>query len=454
MKIVVVSAKHMDKETLKFHLITYGCQMNKNDSERVAGLLEGLGFEATENEREADFILLNTCSVRKSAEDRVFGKMQDLLKLKEKNPRLIVAVTGCMPGRDKAGAFKKKLKAVDLYFSTADMVNLPRWIAELRPDIVNSGDLVSDYLKIKPGRNPSAQAYVTIQTGCNNFCAYCVVPHSRGLEKNRPLKDILEEVKELAERGVIEITLLGQVVNAYKACDPEDFSAGNPYQDHFAALLWEINQIPGLQRVHWTAPHPNHMTDQVIDALTLPKQINFLHLPVQSGSNEVLRRMNRKYTAEKYLEIIQKVKAKRPGIALGTDIIVGFSGETPEQLEETVALFRAADFDISYHAEYSQRSGTLAAKIYQDDVAPDEKKRRWRVLQKLLEETSLRKNQAMVGKQASVLVAKVEQGIASGNTSEMKLCCFRSDDLSLVGKIVSVKVIFAGEWQLIANLLE
>jgi tRNA-2-methylthio-N6-dimethylallyladenosine synthase len=423
--------------------------------------------------------------VRKSAEDRVFGKMQNLLKLKEKNPRLIVAVTGCMPGRDKTSAFKKKLKAVDLYFSTAEMVNLPRWITELRPDIVNSGDLMTDYLKIKPGRIPSSQAYVTIQTGCNNFCAYCVVPHSRGLEQNRPLKDILEEVKDLAERGVIEITLLGQVVNAYKARDSENFSAANPYVissvaersrlkeisplaplgrndkragddkgDHFAALLWEINQIPNLQRVHWTAPHPNHMTDEVIDALTLPKQINFLHLPVQSGSNEVLRRMNRKYTREKFLEIIQKIKAQRPGMALGTDIIVGFSGETPEQFEETVTLFKIADFDISYHAEYSVRSGTLAAKIYQDDVAPDEKKRRWRVLQKLLEETSLRKNQVLVGQPASVLVTKVEQGIASGNTNEMKLCSFRSDDPGLVGKIVRVKIIFAGEWQLIANLLE
>lgn len=452
----------------KFHLVTYGCQMNKNDSERIAGLLSGLGFESTEHEMEADLILYNTCSVRQSAEDRVFGKMEDMIKLKEQNPKVIVAVTGCMPGRDKTRTFHKKMPAVDLYFPTPDVVHLPRWIAELRPDLMNSDDLETDYLKIKPLRVPSVQAFVTIQTGCNKFCTYCVVPYARGLEVNRSVKEILDEVRELAVHGVIEITLLGQTVNSFKAKDPASFSRENPYlrnrspdagmdrsllTNDFAALLWEVNQIEGIQRVHWTAPHPNSMTDEVIDALMLPKQVNYLHLPVQAGSNEVLFRMNRKYTREKFLEIIEKIKAKRPGIALGTDIIVGFPGETAEQFDETVSLYEACDFDIAYTAQYSPRSGTLGVKLFQDDVSREEKRRCWDVLQELMERTAKRKNQAYVGRTIEVLVERVEKGIASGNSSEMKLTRFPAQDASVVGRIVPVKIVEAQEWQLTGELV-
>ncbi len=434
----------------KFHLITYGCQMNKNDSERIAGLLSGLGFVSTENEGEADVILLNTCSVRQTAEDRIFGKMKDFIALKEKRPEVIIAVTGCMAGRDKKGEFRARLKPVDLYFPTPEMVKLPRWIAELRPDLVNSADLLEDYLKIRPVRLPSVQAFVTIQTGCNKFCTYCVVPYARGLERNRPVKDILDEIRDLAAHGVIEVTLLGQTVNSFRASDPESFSNANPYHDHFAALLWEVNQIAGLERIHWTAPHPNSMTEEVIDALNLPKQVNFLHLPVQAGSNEVLFRMNRKYTREKFLEVIGNIKEKRPGIALGTDIIVGFPGETQAQFEETVSLYADCDFDISYTAQYSPRSGTLGVKLFTDDVSKEEKRRRWDVLQEVMEETTKRKNQAYVGREVRVLVEKVENGLASGNTHEMKLCRFKGDD-SMIGKIIPVKITQAMEWQLMGE---
>ncbi len=436
----------------KFHLVTYGCQMNKNDSERIAGLLSGLGFISTDEERDADIILLNTCSVRQSAEERVYGKMQDFARLKEENPRLIIAVTGCMAGRDKKGEFRKKMAPVDLYFPTPEMVKLPKWISELRPDLVNSDDLEADYLKIKPLHAPGVQAFVTIQTGCNKFCTYCVVPYARGLEQNRPVKDILDEVRELAAHGCLEVTLLGQTVNSFKAKDPESCSRGNPYQDAFAALLWEVNQIDGIRRVHWTAAHPNSMTEEVIDALTLPRQVNYLHLPAQSGSNDVLKRMNRKYTREKFLEIIANVKAKRPGIALGTDIIVGFPGETAEQFDETVSMYRACDFDISYTAQYSPRSGTLGVKLFTDDVSKEEKRSRWDVLQSLMEETTFRKNQAYVGTTVSVLVEKIEKGIASGLSQEMKLTRFPNLPLPVqVGQIVPVAVTQAMEWQLMGE---
>lgn len=443
------------RATPKFHLITYGCQMNKNDSERIAGLLSSIGFVATEEEREADLILLNTCSVRQSAEERVYGKMEDFIRLKENNPRLLLAVTGCMAGRDKNGELRKKLAPVDLYFPTPEMVKLPKWISELRPELVNSADLESDYLKLTPLRAPSAQAFVTIQIGCNKFCTYCVVPYARGLEQNRPVADILREARDLAARGVIEVTLLGQTVNSFTAKDPESFSRANPYRDHFAALLWEVNQIDGICRVHWTAPHPNSMTDDVIDALTLPKQVNYLHLPVQSGSNEVLKRMNRKYTREKFLEIIAKVNAKRPGIAFGTDIIVGFPGETAEQFEETVSLYKTCEFDISYTAQYSPRSGTLGVKLYSDDVSKEEKRRRWDTLQALMEEIAKRKNEAYIGRVVDVFVDKIEHGFVSGHSNEMKFVRMSGEAqrAELLGTIVPVNITRAQEWQLVGDMV-
>jgi tRNA-2-methylthio-N6-dimethylallyladenosine synthase len=450
----------------KYHLVTLGCQMNKNDSERMAGLLSGLGFTAALGEQDADIIITNTCSVRQSAEERIYGKQQDWAKLKEKNPKLIVGVTGCMAGRDAKGEIRRRLPTVDLFFPTRDMVNLPRWIAGLRPELANSSDLAEDYLKLRPLRAPSAQAYVTIQTGCNKYCTYCVVPYARGLEKNRPAADILKELRELAQQGVIEVTLLGQSVNSYVASDPEVFSAGNPYTksridplrspptaNHFAALLWEANAIPGLERIHWTAAHPVSMNDEIIDALALPKQVNYLHLPVQAGNDQVLRRMNRKYTRAGFMAIVEKVKAKRPGIALGTDIIVGFPGETDEQFEDTMSLYTECDFDIAYPAQYSQRSGTLGARLYPDDVPAQEKRRRWDALQALMEETTLRKNQAYVDKVVNVLVEGIDAGRAQGNTREMKLAVFPCADRSLVGKEVPVKIRAALTWQLQGELV-
>lgn len=436
-----------------FHITTYGCQMNKNDSERISRLLSSLGFVLTEEESNADVILINTCSVRQSAEDRVYGSQEKYLEYKKTKPNMIVAVTGCMPGRDKTMAFKRRLPATDLYFPTPDMVHLPRWIAELRPDLVNSASITEDYLKINPLRAPSAQAFVTIQTGCNKFCTYCVVPYARGLERNRPVADILQECRELVAHGIIEITLLGQTVNSFKATDPESFSKENPYKDHYAALLWEVNQLEGLKRLHWTAAHPLSMTDEVIHAMTLPKQVNYLHLPVQSGNNEVLRRMNRKYTREQFLEVIRKVKAARPGIALGSDIIVGFPGETREQFLDTISLYQEVDFDISYNAQYSPRSGTLGVKLFKDDVSKDEKGLHWRELQAVMEEIALRKNQEFLDKTISVLIDRVEGGFASGNSHEMKLCRIASKDESLIGKIVNVKVKEARTWTLEGELV-
>lgn len=466
-----------------YHIITYGCQMNKNDSQRMEALLKGVGLSPTNVEEEADVILVNTCSVRQSAEDRVFSVVGQFASLKEHRPELIVGITGCMPGRDRDGAIRKRLPIVDLYFPTKDMGQLPRWLGELRPDLVNSIDPVEDYLKVHPDRELMRQAFVSIQTGCNKFCTYCVVPFARGLEKNRPLKDILEEICDLALHGCVEVTLLGQTVNSYQAPDPENFSPSNPYigkrsfglrpQDdnrdgcHFAALLWEVNQVQGISRLHFTAPHPLHMTDEVIDAMTLPAHVNFIHLPVQSGDDEVLRRMNRRYTAAQYLEVVDRLRTKIPDIAIGTDIIVGFAGETTEQFEKTVELYEKVRFDISYTARYSVRSGTAAAKAFKDDVSLEEKKRRWNVLQEIQERIVKEKNQAYLGKTVSVLVdrhepskitdemlampEKIQERMASqpgfcyGNSREMKLVRFPGSK-EMIGKIVNVKITKPDMW--------
>ncbi|MBT5808462.1 tRNA (N6-isopentenyl adenosine(37)-C2)-methylthiotransferase MiaB [Candidatus Uhrbacteria bacterium] len=443
--------------------------MNKNDSERMETLLQGVGLVRAEEEGDADVILINTCSVRQSAEDRVFGKVKALNKIKKKKPDLIVGVTGCMAGRDRDGAIRKRLPIVDLYFPTKDMGQLPRWIGEIRPELVNSTDAVEDYLKVKPEYHSKRQAFVSIQTGCNKFCTYCVVPFARGLEKNRPILDIMNEIRELVAHGCVEITLLGQTVNSYIAPDPENFSANNPYEHHFARILWEVNQVEGVTRLHFTAPHPLHMTDEVIDAMALPAHLNFIHLPVQSGDDEVLRRMNRRYTAAEFIEVIDRLRAKIPNLAIGTDIIVGFCGESEEQFQKTVELFKRADFDISYTAQYSTRSGTAAARAFKDDVSREEKKRRWEVLQKLMEGIVYKKNQRFVGEIVSVLVDRHEPpkvtdemlampekiqelmaaqpGLCYGQSRELKLTRFPGGE-EYVGQIVDVKVTRADKWLL------
>lgn len=433
---------------LKYKIKTFGCQMNKSDSERIAGFLENLGFFEASQEKEADLVLINTCSVRQKAEDRVYGQVRNLAKLKAKKPNLIIGVTGCMPGRDKDNKLREKLKEADLFFSINQLDQLPKWISEARRDILLKQIDLDNYLRLKPKLKNNFFAFVPIMTGCNNFCSYCVVPYARGREYSRPVKEVLNEIRELVKNGCIEIILLGQNINAYR---PEDkFSKENPYKNPFAALLWEVDKINGLKRVHFTAPHPKDMSGEVIDALTLPKHVNYLHLPVQSGDDRVLKKMNRNYTAKDYLKLIENIREKKPTIAIGTDIIVGFPGETKEQFENTVKLYKKCGFDISYTAMYSPRSGTKAFE-YKDDVSLEEKKRRWLILQKLMEENTLKKNQKYIGWELSVLVDQYGKGFCMGNSLEMKRVRFTGPK-NLVGKIVNIKIKKAKTWELEGNL--
>jgi len=442
----------MENRQYYYHIITFGCQMNKSDSERIETILQNMGLSHTEEISSADVVIINTCSVRDSAEIRIFGYAEKMREYKEKNLEFVVCVTGCMPGRDKKNIQGRKMDWVDLYFPTKEMIHLPLWLYELNPNLRKIESLEGDYLAIRPTVQKKYQTFVTIQTGCNHFCTYCVVPVARGLEINRPLRDILDEVYAVVENGALEITLLGQIVNHYIAPDPENFSKENPYtESDFAKLLWELNQIEGVKRIFWTASHPLYMTDEVIDALTLPKMANFLHLPVQSGNSEILQKMNRKHTREFYLDILEKVRQKKPDIAIGTDLIVGFCGETEEQFEDTLSLYDLCDFDISYNAQYSERSGTLAAKTMNDDIPKTQKKERWLILQEKMKKIAFDKNQKYNDKRVEVLVEDFQKGWCIGNSREMKKVSFLGSP-KMIGTLQYPKIYKAETWMLYGEL--
>lgn len=437
-----------------YSLTTFGCQMNKSDSERLRTILNRAGLRETVDEHTADLHVYNTCSVRQKSEDRMYGLQVKFEEWKRQKPSTLIAVTGCMPGRDKEGHLRERLPSVDFFFPTEEMIMLPRWISEINTDLIDSRSAADSeyehYLKIQPLYQNVFQSFIPISNGCNKFCTYCVVPYSRGRQKDRSLFDVVVEAQKLAENGCKEITLLGQTVNLYRPADYGNFSSHNPYPfsvNAFPALLWELNQIQGLERIHFTAPHPQYMDDALLEALTLPKQVNYLHLPVQSGSNAVLSKMNRPYTAEYYCERIARLKQKMPSIAIGTDIIVGFCGETEYDFQKTVDLYQFCQFDIAYLAMYSMRSGTVAYRSYIDDVPAVDKKRRWLELQKIMEGIVLEKNQLYIGKTVSVLVDDWEKGYCSGNSREMKRVRYKSacDER---GTIVKVYIERALEWML------
>ncbi|MBI2483647.1 tRNA (N6-isopentenyl adenosine(37)-C2)-methylthiotransferase MiaB [Candidatus Uhrbacteria bacterium] len=443
-----------------FKITTFGCQMNKSDSERIQSLLVRCSLKPTDNEYESDVLIFNTCSVRQKAEDRVYGIHRSLEQLKQADPKRIIALTGCMAGRDHDGNIRRRLPLVDLFFPTTDIIHLPRMISGLRPDLIDPNQTEAGefghYLSILPSYANRFQAYLAISNGCNKFCTYCVVPYARGRQKDRPLAEVMEEARTLARNGCLELTLLGQTVNLYNPPDKEFFSRGNPYEyakNAFAALMWELNQLEGIQRIHFTAPHPQYMDSQTIDALTMKKNINYLHLPAQSGSNHILKRMNRPYTREYYISKIDEIRSALPTISIGTDIIVGFSGETEDDFDMTCDLYRRCDFDIAYLAQYSVRSGTAASRMYKDDVSAKDKKRRWDIVQQIMEETVLKKNQVYAGTTVSVLVDSFEQGLCSGNSREMKRVIFRGH-ASDVGTIQDIRIDRAIEWVLYGSICE
>ncbi|HPL93185.1 MAG TPA: tRNA (N6-isopentenyl adenosine(37)-C2)-methylthiotransferase MiaB [bacterium] len=436
----------------KFKIFVFGCQMNKNDAERATTFLQSLGGQPADDENEADLMVVLACSVRQSAVDRLYGLARKW-RLRSNPPVLLLS--GCLHEKDQ----EKFLKKYDLVLSIED---LPRWGNELASyfsiqEYLQTQSEQGDYFAINPDSQKKYSVFVPIMTGCNNFCSYCIVPYTRGRERSRPVAEVLAEVKQAIKDGAKEIIFLGQNVNSYAPADSETFSVENPYkQSAFAKLLWEANRLPGLERMYFTASHPKDMSDEVIDALGLKKHLNYLHLPLQSGSDTVLQRMNRKYTVADYLKIVEKVRQVRPNIALGTDFIIGFCGETEAEFQETLDTYKKIKFDISYHSKYSQRRGTVAAKTMKDDVPLDLKKERWFRIQHLMEAITNEKNKQYQDQVLSVLFDAYDEKkqLLSGQSRELKLVFAEGGSADDVGKIYDVKIDKTSTWALWGKIIK
>ncbi|MEI7511629.1 MAG: tRNA (N6-isopentenyl adenosine(37)-C2)-methylthiotransferase MiaB [Candidatus Peregrinibacteria bacterium] len=438
-----------------YFLKTFGCAMNAADSERAETILESIGMRKTEAMEEADLVLFNTCSIKQHAEDRVHGFVHNAKKMGK-----IVGITGCMVKTSSTqfseikDPLLKQHKKIDLVFRIEDLVLLPDLLKSFDENIsqpeIPFAEL--DYLNITPKRTEKFRAFVPIMTGCDKFCTYCIVPYTRGRERSRPLQDILTECERHIAEGALELTLVGQNVNAYFLDD----STRIPLQrkTDFATLLEQVAQIPGLKRLKFTSPHPRHMGDDVLEVMAkYPNIAKTIHLPVQSGSSKILRAMGREHRIDAFKKITAKARELMPDITITTDIIVGFCGETEEDFQKTVKLFHEEQFLIAYISKYSPRKGTFAADRMEDDVSNDEKKRRYDVLNEKLKETSLSQNQHAVGQVEEVLVEEIENGIARGKTHTGRTCAFPGKEKSMIGKIVSVKITAADTWSVMGEML-
>jgi tRNA-2-methylthio-N6-dimethylallyladenosine synthase len=436
-----------------YYMETHGCQMNEHDSEKMEAILESLGYSQASSKEEADLILINTCLVRENAELKVYGKVGALKHLKEKNPDLIIGICGCMMQKEEVRTIiKSKYKFVDLIFGTHNIHKLPELIynhsqsSKMIVDVWEDGERVVEGVPTK--RRFAHKALVNITFGCNNFCTYCIVPYTRGREKSREVEDILLEIKGLIAEGCKEITLLGQNVNSY----------GKTLEDRttFAELLRKIDALEGIERVRFMTSHPKDLSDELVSAMADCSSVcNHIHLPFQAGNNRVLKTMNRKYTKEEYIGLVERIKRAIPDIAITTDIIVGFPGETYEEFQDTLDLVKKVGFDAAFTYLYSIREGTPAAEM-DNQVSDDEKNRRFRELLDTLNPIAYEKNLKMVGRIEKVLVegeSKNNSSVMSGRTENGKLVNFPGSH-ELTGSIVSVRVDEAKTWTLNGTLVE
>jgi tRNA-2-methylthio-N6-dimethylallyladenosine synthase len=403
----------------KYLIETFGCQMNVHDSERIAGLLEQACYEVTRDEAEADVVVLNTCSVRERAEEKVYSRLGELRDAgAARGHRAVITVAGCL-AQQEGGRILRRSHLVDVVVGTQAMKQLPGLVEQAqatgsRQIDVNPYEDVSFALGIAHRQDP-VKAYVTVIEGCNDYCAFCVVPYTRGHERMRPKAEILAEVRDAAETGHKEVQLLGQIVNHYQA--PDDAACD------FAGLLEAVHDIPGIERIRFASPHPRHVTDRLIATIRdLPKVCKHLHLPVQSGSSRVLDAMHRRHTREHYLDLVTRLRAEIPEIMLSTDVIVGFPGETEADFEDTLSLTSLAQYQSMFSFKYSVRPNTLAAKRMPDTVPESDKTRRIMRLQELQRSIQARIHEAMVGRRLEVLVDSASrrrdwelQGRTTGN---------------------------------------
>ncbi|MBO4816500.1 MAG: tRNA (N6-isopentenyl adenosine(37)-C2)-methylthiotransferase MiaB [Clostridia bacterium] len=437
--------KEINKEkNLKYYILTMGCQLNENDSEKIVGMVEQMGYTKSEDIKDADIYLINTCCVRENAEEKLFGKVGELKKIKERK-NVIIAIGGCMMQEEH---ITKKLKEsynfIDIIFGTHTLHKLPEDIYrailknEKIKDVIDIDGKVYEGIPIK--RTDNKRALVTIMYGCNNFCTYCIVPYVRGRERSRNPEDILKEVQELANEGYKEITLLGQNVNSY--------NGGGNYK--FANLLEDVCKIDGIEIIRFVSPHPKDFTDDVIKVIKQNKKIaRLIHVPLQSGSTEILKKMNRKYTKEQYLDLIARIKKEVPEASISTDIIVGFPGETEEDFEDTMDVARKVNFEQIFMFIYSRRVGTIADKM-EDQIPEEIKHKRFDRLKALYEENVEKNNKKYVGTIQKILVegySKTNEKTLTGRTDTNKVVIF-DGSRDLIGKIINVKIVSEHKWYL------
>ena len=449
-------------KNLKYTILTMGCQLNENDSEKLCGMLEKMGYTKTEKQNDADLALFNTCCVRENAEDKLFGKLGELKRLKEQK-EIIIAIGGCMmQEKHITDKIKESYPFVDILFGTHTLHKFPedlyKVIEEKRKleDILDIDGKIYEGLPIK--RDSKIKASVTIMNGCNNFCSYCIVPYVRGRERSRQPRDIIEEVKKLAKEGYKEITLLGQNVNSYLRVEREKNIPFEEYQgvNSFATLLRAINKIDGIERIRFISPHPKDFTDDVIEAIAdCEKVCKLVHLPLQSGNTKVLKEMNRKYTKEQYLNLVEKMKNKIPNLTLSTDIIVGFLGETDEEFEDTLEVVEKVRFEQVYMFIYSRRVGTPGDKM-QNQIPEDIKHKRFDKLKALVESQIEENNKKYIGTTQKILVegeSKNNSNMLSGRTESNKVVIFEGSK-ELIDKIINIKIISQHMWYLKGEILK
>ena len=431
----------------KYYILTMGCNLNENDSEKIAGMLEKIGYNKVDEMNKADLIIFNTCCIRENAEDKVFGKLGEAKKVKEKN-NAIIALCGCMMQQKHIiEKLNKSYPFVDIIFGTHTLHKLPEDLYKLIVaknkvrDVIDIDGEIYEGIPIK--RTSKNKALVTIMYGCNNFCTYCIVPYVRGRERSRKAENILSEIQELAKKGYKEITLLGQNVNSYK---------GNGYKEiyTFADLLKAVNDIDGIEIINFISPHPKDFTDDVIDAIRDCKKISrILHLPLQSGSSNVLKLMNRKYTKEGYINLAKKIKHEVPDVVFSTDIIVGFPGETEEDFKDTLDVVKTINFEQVFMFIYSKRVGTPAEKM-ENQIDEKVKHERFGRLKQLVEKQLEENNKKYIGTEQEILiegVSKNNKNTLTGRTKTNKIVILEADD-SYIGKIINVKIVSEHMWYL------
>lgn len=441
---------------LKYYILTMGCQLNENDSEKLCGMLEKMNYTRTEEMSNADLVLFNTCCVRENAEEKLFGKVGEVKKQKENNGT-IIAIGGCMMQEEHiVNKLKQSYPYVDIIFGTHTLHKFPKDLYQALEENKKIRDIVDIDGEIIEGlpisRNDNIKASVTIMNGCNNFCTYCIVPYVRGRERSRSPKDIIEEVRLLASEGYKEITLLGQNVNSYLRVEREKNIDFEEYEgvNSFATLLRAVNKIDGIEKIRFVSPHPKDFTDDVIDAIRDCEKVSkIVHLPLQSGSTNVLKLMNRKYTKEQYLNLVDKMKNRIPNVKFSTDIIVGFPGETEEDFEDTLDVVNKVCFEQVFMFIYSRRVGTPGDRM-ENQIPEEIKHKRFDRLKELVESQIKENNDKYIGTKQKVLVegtSKNNEDMLTGRTDSNKVVIFEGDK-SLIGNMVELEIVSEHMWYL------